>query len=115
VFALVAMNPAIQSTLTTKQRIVQMVKRFESIERECGDVEQAKEQLRDAFVDATEGLNNKIKDDILRHNKLSSEYREKRKKLDRKLEMSLAEEKSIGLVKLKTTVVFTSVSLMGQW
>ena len=35
--------------------------------------------------------------------------------LDRKLEMSLAEEKSIGLIKLKTTVVFTSVSLMGQW
>ncbi len=92
-----------------------MVNRFESIERECKGVELAKEQLRDAFTDATEGLNNKIKDDILRHNKLSSEYREKRKKLDRKLEMSLAEEKSIGLIKLKTTVVFTSVSLMGQW
>jgi hypothetical protein len=99
----------------TKKRLEETVKRLQSIERKCEGVRLAKEKLKEDFVDATEGLNTKIKISSLRYSELSREYREKTKKLHEKLETSLAEAKSIDLIKLKTTVVLTSVSLMGQW
>jgi hypothetical protein len=69
-------------------------------------------KLNEDYKCARERLSGVKGDDILW---LSCEYKKKKEKLAAKMKMSLEELGSVELIKIKTTVVLTAVSLMGQW
>ncbi len=115
VLALVAMNPAVHDTLTKKQLLKEMVKNNDSIERKCLDCYEKYMEFERSYKRATDGLDSDNEEYWLRYDKLHREYKVKKEIFDANMEKSLAEVEPIELIKLKTTVVFTSVSLMGQW
>ena len=114
VLALAATNRASKSTLSKDQQIRSILNTVHANERKEQEIAMeytAKaEGLRDEFYRDTAGI-----DPIQRNmlwaelqNKLATEQQKRQARLDSELN-------PVGKIKLKTTVILTSVSLMGQW
>ena len=115
VLALVATNPASPKTISTTQQVNETASRMAANDQrraqiqvayyqECGRIDQAMEQ---ALLHATDEDN---------RNKLTGHYMGlKRMERERKDAKLLSEMLPVSKLKLKTTVVLTSVSLLGQW
>jgi len=100
VLALVVTNPAVENTLTKKQQFKAMKNKIDSDEERRNDIELAYFAKKDQLDE----------EDIDHH-----EYMEKKEVLLQDMQKQLAEVGTDQLIKLKTTIVFTSLSLMGQW
>jgi hypothetical protein len=100
VLALVVTNPAVENTLTKKQQFKAMKNKIDSDEERRNDIELAYFAKKDQLDE----------EDIDHH-----EYMEKKEVLLQAMQKQLAEVGTNQLIKLKTTIVFTSLSLMGQW
>lgn len=100
ILALVVTNPAVENTLTKKQQFKAMKNKIDSDEERRNDIELAYFAKKDQLDE----------EDIDHH-----EYMEKKEVLLQAMQKQLAEVGTNQLIKLKTTIVFTSLSLMGQW
>ena len=100
ILALVVTNPAVKNTLTKKQQFKAMKNKIDSDEERRNDIELAYFAKKDQLDE----------EDIDHH-----EYMEKKEVLLQAMQKQLAEVGTNQLIKLKTTIVFTSLSLMGQW
>lgn len=100
VLALVVTNPAVDDTLTKKERFNAMKVKIDSDEKRRNEIELAYFAKKDQLIE----------EEIDHH-----EYMEKKEALFQDMQKQLAEVGTDQMIKLKTTIVFTSLSLMGQW
>jgi hypothetical protein len=117
VLALVVTNPAVEAMLTKKQQFKAMMDKIYSHEKRRDLIRQAYDDKNEENENEFEDEKEKMKESNDLRGKVAAyaKFESKRTVLLQDMQKQLAEVGTDQLIKLKTTIVFTSLSLMGQW